>query len=136
MQKPLSSIRSSPLAWFCLLYVAVFAVRSVGTLVGGEATWSTPGTGWRSVWQLIMIAICLVGLLSPARLRLAVGTVVVVYALATVSELIDPRVLVGAIPVDMRDRWVHPLVAVLGATALVAVARRRSPDSSGAQRVS
>ena len=38
--------------------------------------------------------------------------------LATVSELVNGTILLGAIPVDMRDRIVHPLIAILGAAAL------------------
>jgi len=56
----------------------------------------------------------------------AVAAVTAIYLLATVSELADGATLLGAIPVDMRDRIVHPLIAVLGAIALV-IGRRRQP---------
>jgi hypothetical protein len=50
----------------------------------------------------------------------------VIYLLATASELVDGTTLLGAIPVDMRDRVIHPLIAVLGAIALV-ISRRHHP---------
>jgi hypothetical protein len=36
-----------------------------------------------------------------------------------------------AIPVDMRDRLVHPLIAVLGAIALVAGRHQATPSRPG-----
>jgi hypothetical protein len=51
-------------------------------------------------------------------MRIAVAAVTVIYLLATVSELVNGTTLLGAIPVDMRDRIVHPLIALLGAAVL------------------
>ena len=55
------------------------------------------------------------------------------YLLATVSELVNGTTLLGAIPVDMRDRIVHPLIAVLGAIALV-IGRRQAAAIPAAPR--
>jgi hypothetical protein len=105
----------------------LFGVRALTTLVGG-ADWALPGTGWRSVWQLAVLAVAVVGLAVPRSARWATGLIGTTYLLATLSELVDPLVLVGAIPVDMRDRLVHPLVGVLAVVALVVSSRhaRRS----------
>ena len=51
-------------------------------------------------------------------MRIAVAAVTVIYLLATVSELVNGTILLGAIPVDTRDRIVHPLIALLGAAVL------------------
>ena len=42
-----------------------------------------------------------------------------IYLLASVPELVNGTVLLGAVPVDMRDRTVHPLIALAGAVALI-----------------
>ena len=92
-------------------------VRAISTLAGG-ASFAVPGTGWRSLFQLAAVAILVAGILRPKAARVAVAAVTVIYLLATVSELVNGTILLGAIPVDMRDRIVHPLIAILGAAAL------------------
>ncbi|WP_278265818.1 DUF4383 domain-containing protein [Nocardia sp. AG03] len=99
--------------WFCALLAAVLGVRAVSTLLDG-ADFAIPGTGWRSVWQLIMVAILITGVLRPRWAVAAALTVASVYAMATVSELFDGSTLLAAIPVDSRDRYLHPLFAVIG----------------------
>ena len=49
-----------------------------------------------------------------------------IFSLA-VSELVNGTTLLGAIPVGMRDRIVHPLIAVLGAIALMIGRRHPAP---------
>ena len=92
-------------------------VRAISTLAGG-ASFAVPGTGWRSLFQLAAVAILVAGIVRPKAARVAVAAVTVIYLLATVSELVNGTILLGAIPVDMRDRIVHPLIAILGAAAL------------------
>jgi hypothetical protein len=92
-------------------------VRAISTLAGG-ASFAVPGTGWRSLFQLVAVAILVAGLVRPRAMRAAVAAVTVIYLLATVSELVNGTILLGAVPVDMRDRIVHPLIAILGAAAL------------------
>ncbi|WP_163549362.1 hypothetical protein [Candidatus Frankia nodulisporulans] len=105
-------------------------VRAVGTLVGG-ASWTAPGTGWRSVWQLVMVAFAVGGLVFPARRTLCVAAIGAVYAAATLLELaVDGDRLIGLIPVDMRDRVIHPLVAALAVASVVAVLGRPRPVRS------
>jgi hypothetical protein len=118
--------RFGPAGWYLLAVAGVFGVRAITTLVGG-ATWGLPGTGWRSVWQLLVVAVALAGLVAHRRIVGAVAVIGAVYALASVLELADGGVLVGAIPVDMRDRLVHPAVALLAVAVLAAAlaSRRR-----------
>ena len=105
------------LRWYGVAVGGFLFVRAISTLAGG-ASFAVPGTGWRSLFQLVAVAILVVGLVRPKAMRTAVAAVTVIYLLATVSELVNGTVLLGAIPVDMRDRIVHPLIALLGAAAL------------------
>ncbi len=107
---------------YCLLVGAFFLVRAATTL-GGGASFDRPGDGWRSVFQLTMAAILIIGLGRGQHAPLAVAVTTVVYAALTVLELFDGTEIVGTIPVDMRDRWVHPLLAIIG---LACLAARRS----------
>jgi hypothetical protein len=111
---------------YCLAVGLFFLVRAGTTLLGG-ADFGLPGTGWRSVFQLAAVVILVVGLLRPGATTAAVVTVAVVYTLATVLELFHGTDLLGVIPVDGRDRIVHPLVALLG-YACVALSRVRPRD--------
>jgi len=105
------------LRWYAVAVGGFLFVRAISTLAGG-ASFAVPGTGWRSLFQLVAVAILVAGLVRPRAMRAAVAAVTVIYLLATVSELVNGTVLLGAIPVDMRDRIVHPLIAILGAAAL------------------
>ena len=105
------------LRWYAVAVGGFLFVRAISTLAGG-ASFAVPGTGWRSLFQLVAVAILVAGLVRPKAMRIAVAAVTVIYLLATVSELVNGTVLLGAIPVDMRDRIVHPLIAILGAAAL------------------
>lgn len=105
------------LRWYAVAVGGFLFVRAVATLAGG-ASFAVPGTGWRSLFQLVAVAILVAGLVRPRAMRAAVAAVTVIYLLATVSELVNGTILLGAVPVDMRDRIVHPLIAILGAAAL------------------
>lgn len=104
--------------WYCVAVALFLGVRAITTLAAG-ASFAVPGDGWRAVFQLAAVAILAAGVASPRGARIPVATVTVIYLLAAVSELVNGAVLLGAIPVDMRDRIVHPLIAVAGAVALV-----------------
>jgi hypothetical protein len=115
--------------WYCLVVGLFLGIRAVTTLAAG-AHFGLPGDGWRSVWQLALTAILVAGFLWARTTTAAVAAVGVVYLAATGWEVARPDVLLGAIPVDMRDHVVHPLLAVLAAVVLVidaaqGVARRR-----------
>ena len=123
------------LRWYGVAVGGFLFVRAISTLAGG-ASFAVPGTGWRSLFQLAAVAILVAGLVRPKAMRIAVVAVTVIYLLATVSELVNGTILLGAVPVDMRDRIVHPLIAILGAAALylpmaVASARLRARKLPG-----
>ena len=105
------------LRWYAVAVGGFLFVRAISTLAGG-ASFAVPGTGWRSLFQLVAVGILVAGLVRPRAMRAAVAAVTVIYLLATVSELVNGTILLGAVPVDMRDRIVHPLIAILGAAAL------------------
>jgi hypothetical protein len=105
------------LRWYAVAVGGFLFVRAISTLAGG-ASFAVPGTGWRSLFQLVAVAILVAGLVRPRAMRAAVAAVTVIYLLATVSEPVNGTILLGAVPVDMRDRIVHPLIAILGAAAL------------------
>jgi hypothetical protein len=103
--------------WYCVAIALFLGVRAVTTLAGG-ASFAVPGDGWRAVFQLAAVAVVAAGIAVPRAARAAAATVTVVYLLASLSELVNGSVLLGAVPVDMRDRVVHPLIAVAGLAAL------------------
>jgi hypothetical protein len=105
------------LRWYGVAVGGFLFARAISTLAGG-ASFAVPGTGWRSLFQLAAVAILVAGIIRPKAMRIAVAAVTVIYLLASLSELVNGTVLLGAIPVDMRDRIVHPLIALLGAAAL------------------
>jgi hypothetical protein len=104
--------------WYCVALSLFLGIRAITTLAG-TASFAVPGTGWRAVFQLVAVAIAAAGIGNPRLARIAVAAVTVIYLLATVSELANGSVLLGAIPVDMRDRIVHPLIALTGTVALL-----------------
>ena len=116
--------------WYCVAAGLFLGTRAITTLAAG-ASFAVPGDGWRSLFQLAAAAILAAGIARPRAARAAVAAVIVIYALATVSELVDGTTLLGAIPVDMRDRLVHPLIAVLGAIALVTGRHQPTPGRPG-----
>ena len=121
--------------WYGVAVGLFLGIRSITTLAAG-ASFAVPGDGWRSLFQLTAVAILAAGTLSPSAARIAVAAVAAIYWLATVSELVDGATLLGAIPVDMRDRIVHPLIAVLGTIALMISRRRRLVIRTGRVRPS
>ncbi len=104
--------------WYCVAIALFLGIRAVTTLAAG-ASFAVPGDGWRAVFQLAAVAILTAGTVSTRATRISVVTVTAVYLLASASELVNGTVLLGAIPVDARDRVVHPLIAVAGVVALV-----------------
>ncbi|OBA71584.1 hypothetical protein A5641_02535 [Mycobacterium sp. 1554424.7] len=112
---------------YCLAVALFLGVRATSTLAAG-ASFRLPGDGWRSVWQLVMVAVLAVGIARPRAAGLAAAAVGLVYAMATGLEVWHGTDLVGAVPVDMRDRFVHPLLAGLAGFCLL-LGRRRSEDA-------
>jgi hypothetical protein len=110
--------------WYCVVVGVFLTVRAVTTLAAGAA-FGLPGDGWRAVWQLGLVALLLTGAAWPRATLPAVAAVGVVYALATGVEAFHGTDLFGVVPVDMRDRIVHPLLAIVAAVSLL-LARRRT----------
>ena len=110
--------------WYCVVVGMFLAVRAVSTLAAG-AKFDFPGDGWRAVWQLVLVTVLVIGIAWPRLAWQAVAAVGLVYAVATGLEAFHGADLFGVVPVDMRDRIVHPLLAIL-ATASLLVARRRA----------
>lgn len=108
----------SATTWYCIAVGLFFAVRAVTTLAGG-ASFSTPGTGWRALFQLVAVAVLAVGVGVPRSTRVCVVIVAAIYTVATIAEAFHGSDLFGAIPVDHRDRFVHPLVVVLAVVCLL-----------------
>jgi hypothetical protein len=107
------------LVWPSVLGVTVLVLRATTTLASG-ASFATPGDGWRAVWPLLAAGLLVAGLVE----RRAVGAFGVMYAIATGLELIDGSHLLGLIPVDHRDRIVHPVAAVVALVSLVLSSRK------------
>jgi hypothetical protein len=116
--------------WYAVAVGLFLGIRAVTTLAAG-ASFAVPGDGWRSLFQLVAVAVLAVGIARPRATRAAVAAVTVIYLLATAYEVTGGATLLGAIPVDMRDRLVHPLIAVLGAAALL-IGRRAAVSRRGA----
>lgn len=98
------------LLWPSLFGAVFLLVRALTTLAAG-ASFSAPGDGWRSLWQLLLAAVLIAGFARPQLARTTVGVVAAVYAVSTGLELFDGTQLLGVVPVDMRDRLVHPMLA-------------------------
>lgn len=118
--------------WYCVAVALFLGARATSTLVAG-ASFNMPGDGWRSVWQLAMVIVLAVGIAHPQAAAAAAGMVGLIYAAATGLEAFHGTDLVGAVPVDMRDRVVHPLLAGL-ALLCVLLRLRRSADPQPSER--
>lgn len=106
------------LLWPSLIGAAFLIVRATTTLAM-RASFETPGDGWRSVWQLAVAGVLVVGIVRPELARTTVGIVTAIYAVSTGLELVDGTQLLGVVPVDMRDRIVHPFLAIAGLLCLI-----------------
>src|SRR5581483_4450675 len=106
-----SGAASAP-RWYCLLVALFLGVRAVSTLAA-HPNFAVPGDGWRSVWQLAMVALLAAGTAGLLAAQAAAGVVGGVYATATALEAFHGTALFGVVPVDMRDRIVHPVLAGL-----------------------
>lgn len=112
------------LLWFCAALTAFLTVRATTTLAAG-ASFETPGDGWRSIWQLAIVATLIAGVVVPRLRPAAVAIVGANYLAAAGLELFDSTELLGVVPVDMRDRIVHPLVGLIALAVLVSAGHLR-----------
>jgi Domain of unknown function (DUF4383) len=110
--------------WYCLA-VAVLWLARAGTTLAAGASFALPGDGWRSVFQLAVVAVVLFGIRRPTTAFGVTVAVGITYAALTALELFNGHDLLGVIPVDTRDRFVHPVLAV-AAFVCALLAKRRS----------
>jgi hypothetical protein len=112
---------------FALLIGLFLAVRAITTLVAG-ASFALPGDGWRAAFQLLVALALGLALVRREWTKPIVVGVGVAYLVLTV--LGDPgHSVLGVIPVDARDKLVHPVIAVLAAVALAVPRLRRRSTS-------
>ena len=109
--------------WYCLAVAVAWLIRAGTTLADG-ASFARPGDGWRAVFQLIVVVVVLVGIRGNGPALRATVAVGVTYAVLTGLELLDGHTLFGVIPVDTRDRFVHPGLAIAAAACVLANRRR------------
>ena len=106
-------LRSRTLAQgYCLLIGAFLLIRGASTLVAG-ASFAFPGDGWRGCFQLLVAGLLLVGSAGAVRAYRTVLGVGVLYALITALGIASGHDIVGILPLDMRDKIVHPALALL-----------------------
>jgi hypothetical protein len=95
----------------------LFGIRAGTTLLVG-ASFATPGDGWRAIFQLLAVAVLATGSARERTAAISVRVVGVTYLAATVLESVHGMDLFGVVPVDARDRIVHPLIALAAAANL------------------
>ncbi len=126
-----SRLRSRTAAqWFCLLVGVLLALRGVQQLVAG-AHFSAPGDGWRASQQLLTAALLLVGQRTTTGARLVLIPFAAFYTVIAFVGDINGHEAFGLLPVDTRDKFVHPIYAVLALVILVVGWRaKREQDRS------
>jgi hypothetical protein len=80
-----------------------------------------------------MLGVLVVGIARPRVARAAAAAVGLIYAVATGLEMFHGTDLMGVVPVDLRDRFVHPLLAGLALVCLI-LGRRRADDAVSSDR--
>lgn len=107
----------------CLLIGGFLLIRGGSTLIAG-ASFAAPGDGWRAAFQLAIAAFLLSSSGSRIGAYRAVIAVAVIYAVVTALGIVSGHDVLGVIPVDARDKIVHPLIAVLALAVGMFEARR------------
>jgi hypothetical protein len=115
---------TTPARFYCLGIGIFLLIRGGSTLTGG-AGYGLPGDGWRAILQLVLATLLLTASTRRATARKAVIIVGLIYAAQTLLG-IHMHDLLGIIPVDSRDRTVHPAIAILALMAAVTSRRGRS----------
>ena len=112
---------STPARCYCLVVGLFLLTRATSTMIGG-AGYGLPGDGWRAILQLALGTLLIAAATSRATARTAAIVVGLIYTAQTLLGLHMHDIL-GVIPVDSRDRIVHPTIAVLGLMAAAATRR-------------
>src|SRR5207244_5764809 len=120
--------------WFCLVVGVLLALRGAQQLLAG-AGFNTPGEGWRASQQLLTALLLLLGRRTQTGARLVLIPFALFYAVLAIVGDINGREAFGLLPIDARDKFVHPIYAVL-ALALLAAGWRRDSERGGRSRQS
>ena len=115
--------------WFCLVVGILLALRGTQQLVAG-AGFNAPGEGWRASQQLLTALLLLLGQRTQAGARLVLIPFALFYAVLAIVGDINGHEAFGLLPIDTRDKFVHPVYAVL-ALALLAAGWRRDSARRG-----
>ena len=127
---PPSRLRTRTAAqWFCLVVGVLLALRGAQQLLAG-AGFGTPGEGWRASQQLLTALLLLLGQRTQRGARLVLIPFALFYAVLAIVGDINGHEAFGLLPIDTRDKFVHPIYAVL-AMALLAAGWRRDPARRG-----
>ena len=105
--------RPTPAQSYAILVGAFLTLRGASTLLAG-ASFARPGDGWRAVYQLTVAAVLLLSARRRSSARAAVLAVGAFYALVTLLGILGGHDILGVVPVDARDKVVHPLLALAG----------------------
>jgi hypothetical protein len=109
----------------------LLALRGAQQLTAG-AHFSTPGDGWRASQQLVTALVLLLGQRTQRGARLVLIPFAVFYAVLAIVGDVNGHEAFGLLPVDTRDKFIHPIYAVL-AVLLLAVAWQRHRERYGAR---
>jgi hypothetical protein len=90
------------------------------------ASFSTPGEGWRGAQQLLTGILLMLAQRNRLVAYRALIPFAISYAVLAVVGDINGHEAFGLLPVDARDKVIHPLYAVLALLILGLGARRRS----------
>ena len=115
--------------WFCLVVGVLLALRGAQQLLAG-ADFGTPGEGWRASQQLLTALLLLLGQRTQRGARLVLIPFALFYAVLAIVGDINGHEAFGLLPIDTRDKLVHPGYAVL-ALALLAAGWRRDSARRG-----
>ena len=101
--------------WFCLVVGVLLALR---------------GEGWRASQQLLTALLLLLGQRTQRGARLVLIPFALFYAVLAIVGDINGHEAFGLLPIDTRDKFVHPVYAVL-ALALLAAGWQRDSARRG-----
>ena len=130
-QSALSSVRGFAVArpsrfrartgaqWFCLVVGVLLALRGTQQLIAG-AHFGAPGEGWRASQQLLTALLLLVGQRTARGARLVLIPFALFYTVLAIVGDINGHEAFGLLPVDTRDKVIHPIYAALALLLLAA----------------
>ena len=116
--------------WFCLIVGVLLALRGTQQLVAG-AHFSSPGEGWRASQQLLTALLLLLAQRTERGARLVLIPFALFYAVLAIVGDLNGHEAFGLLPVDTRDKFIHPVYAVLALLLLVVGWRRRRAREGG-----